>query len=150
MINCDGLFICEDSKSVPYKLDLTNKVIICGVPGAFTPGCTRRHLPEFAENLQLLKDRGIGKIVFVSVNDAWVMEAWNSQHGSSEIDSVGDPLGKFVSNIGEFVDKGETLGSRCNRFAILVENGFIIHKFQDPFFKGVIETLPIILDKKCS
>ena len=63
-----GLYILKDGDYVPYTLP-QGKVILCGVPGAFTPGCTKRHLPGFAKNLDKLD----AKVVFVAVNDSSVM-----------------------------------------------------------------------------
>ena len=60
-----GLYILKDDDYVPYNLPM-GKVILCGVPGAFTPGCTKRHLPGFAKNLDKLKDKGIEATIKLS------------------------------------------------------------------------------------
>ena len=71
-INNKGLYILKDNDYVPYEIP-QGKVILCGVPGAFTPGCTNRHLPGFAKNMD-----NIGpKVVFIGVNDPSVMHEWN-------------------------------------------------------------------------
>mgnify|MGYP005638418417 FL=1 len=135
----EGLYILKDGDCVPYTFK--DRVVLVGVPGAFTPTCTDSHLPGFADNLEDLKSLNIDKVAFFSVNDAMVMDAWNIAHGHEEIDAVSDPLAVFSKSIGEDVDFGETFGIRCNRCAYLVEDGEIIKKFKDPFIQGVIEEL---------
>ena len=114
---------------------------MCGVPGAFTPGCTNHHLPGFAENLDKLKELGIEKVIFFAVNDAMVMDKWNELYGHPNIAAISDPLAVFSKSIGEDMDFGESFGVRCNRCAYLVENGELVHKFKDPFADGVIKEL---------
>ena len=135
-----GLFILKDKNIVPYKIQ-EKKVILCGVPGAFTPGCTNRHLPGFVDHLGELKEKGIDKVVFMSVNDAFVMDEWNKLHGDKQIDAVSDPIAEFTTRINEKVDWGKQFGVRCNRFAYLIEDGQIVKKFDDPFIEGVMKEL---------
>ena len=82
-----GLFILKDKNIVPYEIK-EKKVILCGVPGAFTPGCTNRHLPGFVDNLGKLKEKGIEKVIFMAVNDAFVMDEWNKLYGDKQILSL--------------------------------------------------------------
>ena len=141
-LDTTGLFTLqgENKKIVPYEFS-HSKMILCGVPGAFTYGCTYRHLPGFADHLEELKEKGIEKVAFMSVNDAFVMDAWNQNHGADDIDAVSDPLAVFSKRMKEDVDWGETFGMRCNRFAYLIENGELTKKFNDPFIEGVLEEL---------
>ena len=144
-LDTQGLFILKDNDIIPYEIT-DSKIILVGVPGAFTPGCTNKHLPGFAKNIVPLHNKGVKKIVFMSVNDAFVMDAWNKLHGSKlwgsdDIDCVSDPLAVFSKRIKEDVDWGETFGVRCNRFAYLIENREIIKKFKDPFIEGVLKEL---------
>ena len=117
-INNKGLYIFKDNDYKPYEIP-QGKVIVCGVPGAFTSGCTNKHLPGYANNLEKLGC----KVVFVGVNDPSVMDAWNNLHGHKDIDAVADPLAVFSKSIGKDVDYGETMGIRCKRFAILLQDG---------------------------
>lgn len=135
-----GLFILKDKNIVPYKIQ-EKKVILCGVPGAFTPGCTNRHLPGFVDNLGKLKEKGIEKVVFMAVNDAFVMDEWNKLYGDKQIDAVSDPIAEFSTRMNEKVDWGKQFGVRCNRFAYLIEDGQITKKFDDPFIEGVLKEL---------
>lgn len=135
-----GLFILKDKNIVPYKIQ-EKKVILCGVPGAFTPGCTNRHLPGFVDNLGKLKEKGIEKVIFMAVNDAFVMDEWNKLYGDKQIDAVSDPIAEFSTRMNEKVDWGKQFGVRCNRFAYLIEDGQITKKFDDPFIEGVLKEL---------
>ena len=135
-----GLFILKDKNIVPYKIQ-EKKVILCGVPGAFTPGCTNRHLPGFVDNLGKLKEKGIEKVIFMAVNDAFVMDEWNKLYGDKQIDAVSDPIAEFSTRMNEKVDWGKQFGVRCNRFAYLIEDGQIVKKFDDPFIEGVMKEL---------
>lgn len=135
-----GLFILKDKNIVPYKIQ-EKKVILCGVPGAFTPGCTNRHLPGFVDNLGKLKEKGIEKVIFMAVNDAFVMDEWNKLYGDKQIDAVSDPIAEFTTRMNEKVDWGKQFGVRCNRFAYLIEDGQITKKFDDPFIEGVLKEL---------
>ena len=135
-----GLFILKDKNIVPYEIK-EKKVILCGVPGAFTPGCTNRHLPGFVDNLGKLKEKGIEKVIFMAVNDAFVMDEWNKLYGDKQIDAVSDPIAEFSTRMNEKVDWGKQFGVRCNRFAYLIEDGQITKKFDDPFIEGVLKEL---------
>ena len=135
-----GLFILKDKNIVPYEIK-EKKVILCGVPGAFTPGCTNRHLPGFVDNLGKLKEKGVEKVIFMAVNDAFVMDEWNKLYGDKQIDAVSDPIAEFTTRMNEKVDWGKQFGVRCNRFAYLIEDGQIVKKFDDPFIEGVMKEL---------
>ena len=132
-INNEGLYILKDGDYAPYEMP-SGKVIVCGVPGAFTPGCTKRHLPGFASNLDKLEC----KVVFVSVNDPSVMHEWNVLHGHKDIDAVADPLAVFSKSIGKDIDFGSTMGVRCKRFAILLQDGVFVKEYDDPFVEGAL------------
>lgn len=132
-ISNNGLYILKDGDYVPYEIP-TGKVIICGVPGAFTPGCTKRHLPGYASNLDKLDC----KIVFVAVNDPSVMHEWNVLHGHEDIDAVADPLAVFSKSIGKDVDFGDTMGIRCKRYAMQLEDGKFVKFYDDPFIEGIL------------
>ena len=137
-LNTTGLW---NTDFTPFKLDDTKRIVLCGVPGAFTPGCTNNHLPGFVEDADELHDADIDQIIFMSVNDGCVMEAWGKQHGSPEITFVSDPLAVW-STANEFNhDYGETMGVRCRRFAILIEDGEIVKEFKSPYSQGVLGEL---------
>lgn len=136
-LNCNGLFMLSGDDVQPWQVS-DEKTVLCGVPGAYTPGCNK-HLPGFAKNMDKLKLIGIKNVVFMSVMDAFVLEAWNLQYGNPEIQMVSDPLAVFSKSINKDVDFGETFGIRCKRFALLIENGVIIKEYYNPWIEGVIE-----------
>ena len=132
-INSKGLYILKNNDYVPYEFP-KGDVIVCGVPGAFTPGCTNEHLPGFAKNL----DKIDAKVVFVAVNDPSVMDAWNVLHGHPDIDAVADPIATFSKSIGKDVDFGDYMGIRCKRYAMLLHDGEFVKFYDDPFVEGVL------------
>ena len=107
-------------------LDLCkNKIIILGMPGAFTKTCSALHLPSYIKNYEMILKKGISKIVCIAVNDPNVMKAWGeNQNAGDKIFMAGDPFIKFTKAIGAEVDKSEKgLGIRSNRYTMLVDNG---------------------------
>jgi len=107
------------------------KIVLLGMPGAFTKTCSAIHLPGFVKNYDIAKKKGVSKIVCVAVNDPNVMKAWGENQGvSDKIFMIGDPFLNFTKAIGAEVDKSEKgLGIRSNRYTMLVENE-IVKKFE--------------------
>ncbi len=107
------------------------KIVLLGMPGAFTKTCSAIHLPGFVKNYDTAKKKGISKIVCVAVNDPNVMKAWGENQGvGDKIFMIADPFLKFTKAIGAEVDKSEKgLGIRSNRYTMLVESE-IIKKFE--------------------
>tara|TARA_B100000519_G_C14209840_1_gene422116 strand:- start:377 stop:865 length:489 start_codon:yes stop_codon:yes gene_type:complete len=107
------------------------KIVLLGMPGAFTKTCSAIHLPGFVKNYDTAKKKGVSKIVCVAVNDPNVMKAWGENQGvGDKIFMIADPFLKFTKAIGAEVDKSEKgLGIRSNRYTMLVENE-IIKKFE--------------------
>ena len=103
------------------------KIIILGMPGAFTKTCSTLHLPGFIKNYDLTKKKGISKIICIAVNDPNVMKAWGeNQNVGTKILMVGDPFLKFTKSIGAEVDKSaKGLGIRSNRYTMFVDDGVV-------------------------
>ncbi|MEK9671869.1 MAG: peroxiredoxin [Rhodospirillaceae bacterium] len=103
------------------------KVAIFGVPGAFTPTCSAKHLPGFIGKAADFKKKGIDQIVCLSVNDAFVMGAWGKdQKAGDKVLLVGDGSADFTKATGLELDLGPRgLGLRCQRFAMVVDNGVV-------------------------
>ena len=123
------LFYLGQDNSVK-KIDILDlckneKIIILGMPGAFTKTCSALHLPGYIKNYELAQKKGISKIICIAVNDPNVMKAWGeNQKAENKIFMAGDPFSKFTKAIGAEVDKSEKgLGMRSNRYTMLIENG---------------------------
>ena len=103
------------------------KAIIIGVPGAFTKVCSVKHLPGYVKNFEAAKQKGVTKIICVSVNDPNVMKAWGeNQKVDDKIFMAADPYCKFTKLIGAEIDRTEKgLGVRSTRYTMLVENNII-------------------------
>ena len=114
-------------KITTSELIKDKKVIILGMPGAFTKTCSAIHLPGYIKNYDLVLKKGITKIICIAVNDPNVMKAWGqNQNVGDKILTVGDPFCKFTKAIGAEVDKSaKGLGIRSNRYTMLLENGVV-------------------------
>ena len=105
------------------ELFKNKKILLVGVPGAFTPTCSLEHLPGFIENKGIFYSKGIDKIIFVSVNDPFVISEWAKSKNERDIQFIGDPNGDFVKQTGLIIDLSVIgLGTRLSRFAMVVDN----------------------------
>ena len=124
------VFILEkDPKEVSIKEIVGNeKVILFGLPGAFTPTCSAKHLPGFVIAIDQLKKKGIKKVVCISVNDPFVMDAWGRTHNvQNKILMVGDAKGDFTKSIGAELNlTNRGLGVRSSRYTMLIEKGIVL------------------------
>ncbi|MEM9224808.1 MAG: peroxiredoxin [Pseudomonadota bacterium] len=109
------------------ELTSGRKVVIFGVPGAFTPTCDRNHLPGFVEHLDAIKGKGVDEVAVVSVNDVFVMNAWSKSSGAGDkISFLADGSADFVRAVGLELDaSGFGMGIRSKRFSMLAENGVV-------------------------
>lgn len=102
------------------------KVVLFAVPGAFTPTCSAAHLPSFVVNADVIKAKGVDSIVCVSVNDAFVMDAWGKDKNAEELIMAADGNGDFTKAMGLELDgSGFGLGTRSQRYALIAEDGVI-------------------------
>lgn len=103
------------------------KVILVGVPGAFTPTCHRNHLPGFLAHSMDFKNKGIDEICVTSINDVFVMDAWQKDVAADgRITFLADGAGKFAKALGMSVDLSErNLGVRSQRYSMLVDDGVV-------------------------
>ena len=102
------------------------KVALFSVPGAFTPTCSAKHLPGFVDKAAELKAKGVDEIVATSVNDAFVLGAWNKSAGSDDITMLADGNGDFAEALGLTMDgSGFGLGKRGQRFSMIVDDGVV-------------------------
>ena len=102
------------------------RVALFAVPGAFTPTCSAKHLPSYVEKAGELKGKGIDEIVATSVNDAFVMSAWNKDAGSQDITMLADGNGAFAEAIGLTQDSSKFgMGTRSQRYSMIVDDGVV-------------------------
>lgn len=100
------------------------KVVLFAVPGAFTPGCSRTHLPGFVALADKIKARGVDNIVCTSVNDVFVMDAWGKAQNADGIIMLADGLGEFARALDLTQDRtAAQLGIRSQRYAMIVNDG---------------------------
>tara|TARA_A100001234_G_scaffold16769_1_gene13342 strand:+ start:250 stop:735 length:486 start_codon:yes stop_codon:yes gene_type:complete len=100
------------------------KIILFGLPGAFTSTCSKLHLPGFVANANKIKEKGIENIFCISVNDPYVMNAWGDVNNTEDkIKMLSDPYLLFTKAIGAEVDRNSKgMGIRSNRYAMVIEN----------------------------
>lgn len=103
------------------------KIVIFGLPGAYTPTCSAKHVPGFVAHCDKLKAKGVDEIWCVSVNDAFVMGAWGRELGTKgKVRMFGDGNAEFSKAIDLTLDlTARGLGLRSNRYAMIVENGIV-------------------------
>ncbi|MCC6295544.1 MAG: peroxiredoxin [Pseudomonadales bacterium] len=107
------------------------KVVLFSVPGAFTPTCSRDHLPGFIEKAEAIKAKGVDTIACMAVNDAFVMGAWGKQAGADgKVLMLADGNGDYTRALDLVLDgTGFGLGMRGKRFALIVDNGKVTQAF---------------------
>ena len=105
------------------------KVVLFGLPGAFTSTCSKLHLPGYVGNADKIKSKGIEKIFCLSVNDPFVMNAWGeANNAAGKITMLSDPYLLFTKSIGAEVDRNSKgMGIRSNRYAMVIENLEVIN-----------------------
>lgn len=103
------------------------KVVLFGLPGAFTPGCSRVHLPGYVDAAADIASKGFDTIACVAVNDAWVMAAWGESHGATgKVTMLADGSADYVRALGLELDLSAAgMGMRCKRFSMVVNNGLV-------------------------
>lgn len=140
-ISSVGLNIYRDNNWQKIKTDdvfKNRKVIVFGLPGAFTPTCSSQHLPRYNEMAPTFFAQGIDEILCVSVNDPFVMEAWGrAQQCCGNISLVADGNGELSESIGMLVDKKElSFGMRSKRYSMLVNDMVVEKLFIEPDKSG--------------
>ncbi|MBL4820162.1 MAG: peroxiredoxin [Gammaproteobacteria bacterium] len=124
------------------------KVVFFAVPGAFTPGCSLTHLPGYVVNADTIKGKGVDSIACMAVNDAFVMGSWGTAQNADEILMLADGNGTFTAAIGLEMDaSGFGMGSRCQRFAMIVDDGTVTHLAIEPPGGIVVSAAEAILEK---
>ncbi len=137
------------------------KIIVFGLPGAFTPTCSSTHAPGFESSYDAFKALGVDEIYCVSVNDAFVMKQWADKLGITKVQMLPDGNAAFTRGVGMLVKKENLgFGERSWRYSMLVEDGIVTKLFaepgmsddhpEDPFGESSAETMLNYLKEKSS
>ena len=109
------------------------KVVVFALPGAFTPTCSSQQLPGYEEMYDEFKANGIDEVYCLSVNDAFVMNAWFNNQDIKKVKPLGDGEGVFTQGAGFLVNKpAQGFGMRSWRYSMLVDNGEVVKVFEEP------------------
>ena len=112
-------------------------VVVFALPGAFTPTCSSTHLPRYNELAGVFRENGVDEIVCISVNDAFVMDAWQKDQEAGNVTLIPDGNGEFTEGMGMLVDKSDLgFGKRSWRYSMLVKDGRIEKMFVEPDVPG--------------
>jgi peroxiredoxin len=103
------------------------KIVIFGLPGAYTPTCSAKHVPSYLQQFDALKAKGVDEIWCLAVNDAFVMGAWGrEQKVGGKVRMMADGSADYARKLGLELDlTGRGMGMRCQRFSMLVDNGVV-------------------------
>ena len=109
------------------------RVVLFSLPGAFTPTCSEYQLPGFEESYDDIRNQDIDEIYCMSVNDAFVMNAWFKDTKVKKVKAIGDGEGVFTQGMGMLVNKPKQgFGMRSWRYSMLVDNGEVVKIFEEP------------------
>ena len=109
------------------------RVVLFALPGAFTPTCSNFQLPGFDLRYNEFIENGIDEVYCLSVNDAFVMNAWFRDEKIEKVKPIGDGEGVFTQGMGMLVNKpGQGFGMRSWRYSMLVDNGEVVKIFEEP------------------
>lgn len=137
----DNPFRWQDTTSADYFAG--KRVVLFSLPGAFTPTCSTFQLPDFERLYPDFQAAGIDAIYCISVNDAFVMNAWGKAQGIENIGLIPDGSGKFTRCMGMLVEKDNLgFGDRSWRYAAIVNDGTVEAWFEEPGFEDNCETDP--------
>ena len=126
--NIDVQIMKEGAPATVPMWDLlgTGRTVLFAVPGAFTPGCSKQHLPSYVNQAADLAGKGVDRILCLGVNDVFVMDAWGNNHGvEDKITMVADAAGEFTKAVGMDVNAAVLGGLRSKRYALVAEDGVV-------------------------
>ena len=101
------------------------KSVLFALPGAFTPTCSEAHLPGYVVSYDDLIDKGIDIVACLSVNDAFVMRAWQEQQNAENISMIADGGAALTKAMGLSLDTADFGGTRSQRYSMLIDDGFV-------------------------
>ena len=121
------IYILKDGEPKEQSIKETlgnSKILLFGLPGAYTSTCSKFHLPGYVKNAEKLKAKGVNRIFCISVNDPHVMNAWGEANNvGNNITMLADPYLSFTKSIGAEVDRNSKgMGIKSSRYAMIIEN----------------------------
>lgn len=125
------------------------KVVLFGLPGAFTPTCSAKHLPGFIQHADALSAKGVQLVACLSVNDAFVMGAWGeAQRAFPKIAMIADGNGELTRALGLEQDlSGSVMGARSRRYAAVIEDGVVTHLDVEEPGKFEVSSAEVVLKR---
>ena len=140
----------EGVKAVPSEEFFAGKkVAVFGLPGAYTRTCSSRHLPGYVTSADALRKKGIDAVACLSVNDAFVMDAWGKEHGApGKVTMLGDGSAEFTEAIGLSVDRRSAgMGIRSQRYSMVADNGVVTALYVEPSGEYGVSSAEAMLEK---
>ena len=117
----------EDGRPAPVQSgDIlgSGRIVLFAVPGPFSPGCSKIHLPGYIAKADQLADKGVDKVYCLAVSDAWVMDAWAQSQNAGEIGMLADGNSAFTEAMGLVLDGSAIgFGNRSRRYSAVIEDG---------------------------
>ena len=120
------------------------RIVLFGLPGAFTPACSESHLPGFESHYDSFRDLGIDDVICLSVNDAFVMHQWALSRGVEKVRMLPDGNAEFTRKLGMLVERSSNgMGLRSWRYSMYVDDRTIKALFMEPGFKDNPPGVPL-------
>jgi len=144
---------CCPLTNPPEKVKLSSllkgkNVIIVGIPGAFTPKCSKMHIPEYDKLYTEFRKKGIDDIYVTTVNDPYVTSSWLKSMKIKNVKSIPDGNGKFAKDIGMLVKKENLgLGDRSWRYAMVIRNGKVEKIYEEEGKRNNCHTDPLLVSR---
>ncbi|MFM9978564.1 MAG: peroxiredoxin [Sphingomonadaceae bacterium] len=124
-------FRWQDART--HDLFMGKRIVLFGLPGAFTPTCSTSQCPGFEEHYDAFRAQGVDEVYCVSVNDAFVMFQWGKNMGLEKVKLLPDGNGDFTRRMGMLIDKRHLgFGQRSWRYAAVIEDGQVVAWFEEP------------------
>ena len=117
---------CQDSVSAA-DFFAGKKVVLFALPGAFTPTCSEAHLPSFVVKYDDIAAKGVDAVACLSVNDSFVMTAWQSAQNAENLTMIADGGAVLTKEMGLVLDTADFGGTRSRRYSMIVDNGTVTH-----------------------
>jgi peroxiredoxin len=123
------------------------RIVVFGLPGAYTPTCSAKHLPGYVQNLEALRAKGVDEVWCVAVNDGFVMAAWGREHAAiGKVRMLGDGSAELTRKLGLDTDI-PGMGVRSRRFSLLVDDGVVSRVNVEEAGKFVVSNVETMLEQ---